>query len=90
MCFYCVHAEQHITSPCSGAVLFPSAQADDSWDEGGSVTMAAAGQLLLAQLWGTIRVLSPALEAFDQRHLGTCVADILLAVKQPWQHILKS
>lgn len=89
MCSYCENAEQHITSPCSDAVLFPSAQADNSWDEGGSATMAPACQLLLAQLWGTIRVPSPALEAFDRRHLVTGVAGTLSAVKQPWQHILK-
>lgn len=66
ICFYCECAEQHVTSSCSSAVLFSSAQADNSWDEVGSATTAAAGQVLLAQLWGTSQVPSLALKAFDQ------------------------
>lgn len=62
--------------------VLPSAQGDNSWDEGGSATMAAAGQVLLAQLWGTIQVPSPALKAFDQWHSLTGVAGTLLAVTQ--------
>lgn len=81
--FYCERAEQHVTSPCADALLSPSAQADHSWDESGSATMAAAGQVLLAQLWGTIQVPSPVLKAFDQWHLVPGVAGTLLAVTQP-------
>lgn len=53
-------------------MLFPSAQVHNSWDEGGSATMAAAGQVLLAQLWDTIQVPSLALKAFDVAFSDRC------------------